>query len=686
MDPSLPRSRVECLGSDRSRCGYCKSQYTSANFGVWAHELDVRDYQAMLDAGWRRSGSYLYRPNLVATCCPSFVIRLDASRFKPSSTQKRVLKRLRRHASSENPLSPSTSSVSASSGVRVPDPPKLLHVAAAEPKPSAAALLEYRHTVSNAISRAIDSILQNPQDVALFPGKSLVDPLRSAIKVYPPRDASSSKKRKPAILSNAQGQTPSTLKSDALQLTSNVALMLASAERKAKYGTESNEADIQHRTLVQRKGNEHNEKLKVAKLAQVRRQMELASLLVRHLRSSMPEHQKVVVTAPGFLNFKVDEDGSNDEHVDLMHEGVSAQKCMDVDSVNPMSLSGGLRINMTDNEVIGPRLQESLTAKAIPLSRIGSDASSDKTISPQDVPSQVPPESSQVSEGSSEAKGGSTSRSEAILQELSEGKCFTMELVPAEYRAEAYEIFRKYQMAVHREHPDQCTEDTYKRFLVESPLIESRSSVDPEERYGSYHMHYRLSGTLFAVGVVDILPKCLSAVYLFYDPDFAKLSPGTLSAVKEVEWVKKASTVFPSLRFYYMGYYIHSCPKMRYKAAFDPSEILCEETKNWIPATDAQRMLDAATSRVVRLAPQSMSPAPEAEEFRIHMEEVEELISEARIHLNFESEGVRVLPYRMLDGVLQSRYPEHRDAFLRKIRAFIRLVGKEKSKYYAHVL
>lgn len=31
----------------------------------------------------------------------------------------------------------------------------------------------------------------------------------------------------------------------------------------------------------------------------------------------------------------------------------------------------------------------------------------------------------------------------------------------------------------------------------------------------------------------------------------------------------------PSLRYYYMGYYIHTCPKMRYKADYTPSELLC---------------------------------------------------------------------------------------------------------------
>ncbi|KAG8238973.1 hypothetical protein J437_LFUL013955 [Ladona fulva] len=37
----------------------------------------------------------------------------------------------------------------------------------------------------------------------------------------------------------------------------------------------------------------------------------------------------------------------------------------------------------------------------------------------------------------------------------------------------------------------------------------------------------------------------------------------------------------PSIKFYYMGYYIHSCPKMKYKGNFSPSYLLCPETYTW---------------------------------------------------------------------------------------------------------
>lgn len=35
-----------------------------------------------------------------------------------------------------------------------------------------------------------------------------------------------------------------------------------------------------------------------------------------------------------------------------------------------------------------------------------------------------------------------------------------------------------------------------------------------------------------------------------------------------------------------MGFYIHACPKMKYKAAFKPSYLLCPETYTWHPILD----------------------------------------------------------------------------------------------------
>jgi len=50
--------------------------------------------------------------------------------------------------------------------------------------------------------------------------------------------------------------------------------------------------------------------------------------------------------------------------------------------------------------------------------------------------------------------------------------------------------------------------------------------------YGSFHQHYILDGKIIAVGVIDILPRCVSSVYFYYDPAYAFLTLGTYSALR----------------------------------------------------------------------------------------------------------------------------------------------------------
>ena len=76
------------------------------------------------------------------------------------------------------------------------------------------------------------------------------------------------------------------------------------------------------------------------------------------------------------------------------------------------------------------------------------------------------------------------------------------------------------------------------------------------------------AGQLIAVAVVDILPGSLSSKYFFWDPGYAWLSPGRLSALLEIEWVRAAGAACPGLRYYMMGFYIATCPKMSYKVCF----------------------------------------------------------------------------------------------------------------------
>ena len=158
---------------------------------------------------------------------------------------------------------------------------------------------------------------------------------------------------------------------------------------------------------------------------------------------------------------------------------------------------------------------------------------------------------------------------------------------------ESYALYRKYQVSVHKDKPSDVCEKQFTQFLVDSPLMRSKNSEDSID-YGSYHQHYYIDGKLVMVGVVDLLPNCLSSVYVYYDPDFMFLSPGVYSALNELAAVRKFHKTDPTFRYYYMGYYVHSCPKMKYKGQYTPSFLACPETYSWVPIEKCRDKLNAA--------------------------------------------------------------------------------------------
>ncbi|KAM9188070.1 arginyl-tRNA--protein transferase 1 isoform 5-T5 [Mergus octosetaceus] len=132
----------------------------------------------------------------------------------------------------------------------------------------------------------------------------------------------------------------------------------------------------------------------------------------------------------------------------------------------------------------------------------------------------------------------------------------------------------------------------FTRFLCDSPLEAENPPNGPECGYGSFHQQYWLDGKIIAVGVIDILPYCVSSVYLYYDPDYSFLSLGVYSALREIAFTRKLHEKAPDLCFYYMGFYIHSCPKMRYKGQYRPSDLLCPETYVWTPIEQCLPLLE----------------------------------------------------------------------------------------------
>ncbi|KRJ99839.1 arginyl-tRNA--protein transferase 1 isoform X2 [Drosophila yakuba] len=152
---------------------------------------------------------------------------------------------------------------------------------------------------------------------------------------------------------------------------------------------------------------------------------------------------------------------------------------------------------------------------------------------------------------------------------------------------QSFALYKKYQISIHNDPPkDQAA---YKDHLQSTPMKNEKPSDGPEMGYGSFHQQYWLDDKLIAVGVIDILPGCVSSVYFFYDPDYSFLSLGTYGSLREIDLVQSLAENVHALKYYYMGFYIHSCPKMRYKGKLSASYLLCPETYKWLSLTDVIR-------------------------------------------------------------------------------------------------
>ncbi|KAI9281828.1 arginine-tRNA-protein transferase [Sporodiniella umbellata] len=153
-----------------------------------------------------------------------------------------------------------------------------------------------------------------------------------------------------------------------------------------------------------------------------------------------------------------------------------------------------------------------------------------------------------------------------------------IELEPSSFTKEKFELYKKYQMSIHGDNEEDITESGFSRFLVDSPLKEEESNG---VQLGSFHQRYILDGQLIAVSVIDILPGCVSGVYFMYDPDYSFLGLGKYSALNEISLVQQLSVKVSSLKYYYMGFYIDTCPKMSYKAQYEPSDLLDPVDYKW---------------------------------------------------------------------------------------------------------
>jgi len=139
---------------------------------------------------------------------------------------------------------------------------------------------------------------------------------------------------------------------------------------------------------------------------------------------------------------------------------------------------------------------------------------------------------------------------------LTSNQDLTFSIRPADFNEEHYALYLRYQTFKHPGGSMQGFDrQAYQSFLCES----FGNSVIYETR---------LNHQLLAVSVTDIFTHSLSAVYTFFDPDFAMRSLGTYCILKQVDAAKTQKK-----NHLYLGYYLKDSNKMAYKTNYRPIEL-----------------------------------------------------------------------------------------------------------------
>jgi arginine-tRNA-protein transferase len=184
--------------------------------------------------------------------------------------------------------------------------------------------------------------------------------------------------------------------------------------------------------------------------------------------------------------------------------------------------------------------------------------------------------------------------SEAIhlIPIISPAHNFTVILEPASFSQEKFDLYSKYQTEIHHDAPSEISPIGFKRFLCTSPISANSQNQSLSEGgtvpqlLGSYHASYYLDSKLIALSVLDLLPHAVSGVYFLYDPAYAAYSLGKISAMREI-----ALALEGGYQYYYMGFWIEGCKKMRYKGEYKPQMVLEPERLEWGALEDLEGTL-----------------------------------------------------------------------------------------------
>ncbi len=159
--------------------------------------------------------------------------------------------------------------------------------------------------------------------------------------------------------------------------------------------------------------------------------------------------------------------------------------------------------------------------------------------------------------------------------------CHSARIVAAEFspdRAQRRCLKRNTDLTLHvRERLTGEHYALYRRYL---DARHPSGGMDPEDAdafqeflgcgWGSTEFwEFRAEARLMALAVVDRVPRGISAVYTFFEPDERSRSLGTYAILTQIQRAQAEG-----LPHVYLGYWVPGSPKMDYKKSYQPLEVL----------------------------------------------------------------------------------------------------------------
>ncbi len=127
-------------------------------------------------------------------------------------------------------------------------------------------------------------------------------------------------------------------------------------------------------------------------------------------------------------------------------------------------------------------------------------------------------------------------------------------------KPEYFELYKKYIQDRHSDGPMYPADrQQYEQFILCSWLPDSFIEIYDNQK-------------LIGVAVSDVITDSLSAIYSFFDNEYAKFSLGSYMILAQIELAKRLNK-----QYLYLGYQIDECRKMNYKKLYRPYEVLTDQ-------------------------------------------------------------------------------------------------------------